>query len=86
MTRIALSEPEGPYGCVIDSGAMEVELRDVFLGVTFVTKSGERLAVSMRDGGFELAYTPDENDDITRRKLELKQGVVTYERAEMTDV
>lgn len=52
--KIKISEPDGPYSCELDPGVMEVELREVFLGVGFVTESGQRLSVSMRDGGFEL--------------------------------
>ena len=53
---INLSEPDGPYGCEIDPGVMDVQLREVFLGVRFVTEGGAQLSVSMRDDGFEVHY------------------------------
>lgn len=36
--------------------ATDIELREVFNGVTFVTEDGERLSVCMRDSGFEVHY------------------------------
>lgn len=59
MAKIILSEPDGPYNCVIDTGAMEVDIEEAFIGVVFKTKDGERLAVSMRDSGFEVHYSAD---------------------------
>lgn len=56
MAKIILSEPDGPYKTTIDTEVMKVELREVFLGVSFVTDNGEKLAVSMRDDGFEVIY------------------------------
>jgi len=32
-----------------------IRLRDVFTGVLFETKEGEKLGVCMRDGGFEIS-------------------------------
>lgn len=59
MARISISEPDGPYHCVIDTQVMNVEIRETFLGVAFVAESGERLSVSMRDNGFEILYSGD---------------------------
>lgn len=59
MSKIKLSQPEGPYHADIDTGAMKVELRETFLGVAFITEGGERLSVCMRDNGFEVHYTGD---------------------------
>lgn len=52
--KITMSEPDGPYGATIDTGVMDVTLRDVFLGVAFETADGCRLAVCMRDNGYEV--------------------------------
>ncbi len=57
--KIHIAEPDGLYKCVIDTEVMNVTLRDVFLGVLFETEKGEKLAVSMRDGGFEVHYFAD---------------------------
>lgn len=59
MGKILLNEPEGPYHCEIDTDVMKVELRETFLGVSFVTERGEKLSVSMRDNGFEVHYSGD---------------------------
>lgn len=60
--KIELKEPDGPYSCAIDTGVMSVELRETFLGVKFVTESGEKLSVSMRDNGFEVHYYKDDSE------------------------
>ncbi len=54
--KIHISEPNGPYNCVIDSKVMDVKLYEVFKGVVIETKDGQKLAVSMRDDGFEVHY------------------------------
>lgn len=59
MGRIVLSEPDGPYSATIDAGVMDVTLVDIFKGVKFMADSGECLAVSMRDNGFEVHYYSD---------------------------
>lgn len=59
MAKIKLSEPNGPYSCTIDTDVMNVELRNAFLGIKFVTEDGEMLSVSMRDQGFEIGYFTD---------------------------
>lgn len=56
MAKIILSEPEGPYKAILDTEVMQVELREVFLGVFFTSPDGEQLGVSMRDSGFEVSY------------------------------
>jgi hypothetical protein len=58
--RIVLSEPSGPYSCTLDAGVMDVKLIEVFNGVQFISDSGEKLSVSMRDSGFEIHYFKDE--------------------------
>ena len=35
---------------------MDVEIREVFIGIRFITDSGKTLSVSMRDGYFELIH------------------------------
>ena len=57
MAKIKLSGPSNPYSAEIDTGAMYVEIKEAFVGVKFVTKDGETLAVSMRDSGFEIKYS-----------------------------
>lgn len=74
MAKIKLSEAQGPYGCSIDTDVMQVEIRDCFLGVCFVTEDGEGLAVSMRDTGFELHYFSDDGAQGWTKKLDLKNG------------
>lgn len=57
--KIYLSEPDGPYGCEIDTGVMDVKLCDVFTGVKLQTTGlgyQEVLHISMRDNGFEVRY------------------------------
>lgn len=68
MAKIVLSEPEGPYKATIDTEVMQVELREVFLGVFFTTPDGEQLGVSMRDRGFEVSYNG--------KMYEFKDGVL----------
>jgi len=45
-----------------------IELREVFVGIKFITKDGEELHICMRDSGFEITY---ENE-----WYELKEGEV----------
>lgn len=59
MAKITLKQPDGPYSCTIDTGVLETVVEEAFLGVLFKTKEGEMLAVSMRDGGFEVRYSGD---------------------------
>lgn len=79
MAKIEIREPEGPYSCVLDTEAMQVELREVFLGVRFITESGEELTVSMRDSGFEIRYF-SEPENVEKpygvAGIELKNGSV----------
>ncbi len=56
MAVITLKEPEGPYAAIIETKAMVLELREVFVGVRFITKEGNTLSVCMRDDGYELMY------------------------------
>jgi hypothetical protein len=73
MAKICISEPDGPYRCELDTGAMRVEIRETFLGVGLTSADGERLSVSMRDTGFEICYAG--------RWYELKGGSVVGARA-----
>lgn len=52
--KITISEPEGPYQATIDTDVMDVTIREAFLGAGFVTDGGCRLAVCMRDDGYEV--------------------------------
>ena len=54
MAMITIKQPGGPYNATLDTGAMDVDIREAFLGVRFITESGRTLSVSMRDGGFEI--------------------------------
>lgn len=56
MAEITLSEPAGPYRCVLDTDVMTVQIRKAFVGITFVTEGGALLSVCMRDDGFEIHY------------------------------
>lgn len=56
MSKIIIKEPKGPYLCALDTDAMTVTIREAYLGVGFLSDSGEKLSVSMRDSGFELQY------------------------------
>lgn len=57
--EIKIEEPDGPYSATIDTGVMRTTIREAFLGVMFETDGGEKLAVSMRDNGFEVIYSGD---------------------------
>jgi len=57
--KVEISEPDGPYSCNLDTGVMDVTLREVFNGVRFETEGGEMLSVCMRDNGFEVHYWGD---------------------------
>jgi len=67
MATITIKEPEGPYSATIDTGVMDVVLKQTFIGVTFVTEEGKELHVSMRDGGYEI-YCPEDTYLNVRRK------------------
>lgn len=62
MGQIFLKTPDSPYGCKIETEGMDVELRRVFLGVRFISESGEELSVCMRDSGFEIRYSGENFD------------------------
>lgn len=53
-------EEQEPMDLVLDG--QDIELRDVFNGIAFVSAEGERLSICMRDNGFEAHYytLPDE--------------------------
>jgi hypothetical protein len=61
MAKITLSEPSGPYHCVLDTDVMTVQIREAFVGVQFVTEDGGLLSVAMRDDGFEVHYHGNHN-------------------------
>lgn len=52
--KITMKEPNGPYSCELDTKVMEVEIRESFIGPTFITESGQTLCVLMRDDTFEF--------------------------------
>lgn len=59
MSEIHIKTPNSPYETVLDTGAMDVLIKKAYLGMVFVSDDGEMLAVSMRDGGFEVKYWGD---------------------------
>lgn len=65
MAKITIEIPGSPYKTIVDTGAMQVEIRETFLGVRFVTANGEQLSVSMRDSGFEVLYEAEELAELT---------------------
>lgn len=78
MAKITLCEPKRPYNCTIDTGVMNVEIKEAFLGVRFISDSGEKLSVCMRDGGFEVLYFMDsEEGEFSTGWTEFKNGVIT---------
>lgn len=77
MAKIHISEPEGPYSCVVDTEAMNVTLKEVYLGVCFETVDGAKLSVCMRDDGFEVHYYKD--DEFDRGWVEFKGGLLPGE-------
>lgn len=77
MAKITMKDPDGPYSCELDTGAMEVQLREVFLGATFVTAAGEKLSVSMRDDGFEVRYSGDKGETgFNAGWVDFKNGII----------
>ena len=57
--KIKLSEPEGPYSCVIDTEVMDVDITEAFIGYTHTSLDGESISVCQRDSGFEATYVAD---------------------------
>lgn len=62
--------------CEINTMANDVEIREAFNGIVFITKEGERLAVSMRDSGFEVHYFHDHPQLWDSGWFEFKSGKV----------
>lgn len=77
MAEIILKQPGGPYKAIIDTEALDVEVRKAYLGVSLITENGEKLSVAMRDDGFEVRYTGDFGDDgFDMGYTEFKNGIV----------
>ena len=68
--KIEIGPPNSPYTASIDTEVMETEIREVFSGVTFISPYGEKLTVSMRDGGYELQYENKFNIRLVNGRLE----------------
>lgn len=82
--KIHLKQPDGPYDSVIDTRVMDVELLEVFNGVSLVTEAGEKLSVSMRDHGFEVHYTGDFGEKgFDAGWVEFKGGTVSSPKLRM---
>lgn len=75
MPKITLTESDGPYHCLLDTGAMTVQIREAFNGVRFITEDGEQLAICMRDSGFELRYS---GNNFETGWIEFKEGIIKY--------
>lgn len=60
--KIVIGDPGEQSPTVIDPGVQAVTITETFLGVTFVTADGARLAVCMRDDGYEVRHYDDESD------------------------
>lgn len=58
MAKITVNVPGEmpPYSTTLDTGAMDVTIKEAFIGVGFETKDGAKLSVCMRDGGYEVCY------------------------------
>lgn len=54
---------EEPATLKLDDGVKDVEFKEVFTGVTFVSADDERLSVVMRDSGFEMHYYTDAREN-----------------------
>lgn len=81
MSKIILKQPGGPYKCEIDTEVMEVEIRNAFIGVSFITDSGEKLSVSMRDNGFEVHYSGDFGEQgFNAGWTDFKEGKISQSR------
>ena len=77
MAKITISDPNSPYKCMVDTENNDVDLRDVFLGVRFLTDQGAALSVCMRDNGFEVRYVHNINDHAFNDAwTELKDGQI----------
>ena len=77
MSTIVISEPDGPYKATIDTEVMDVTVYKCFTGMTFISEAGERLSVSMRDSGFELLYSSD--DEPYKWSFKLNDGLGKWE-------
>ena len=76
--KIDIAEPHGPYNCVLDTGVMDVVIKDAFKGAMFVSPDGEILTVSMRDSGFEVGYSANFGDDgFNAGTTSFQNGVIT---------
>lgn len=56
MAKIEMSIPATSYTTIIDTRAMDVEIRETFIGVTFISLDGKKMHVAQRDGYFEITY------------------------------
>jgi hypothetical protein len=63
MAKIKVSQPDSPYTATLDTDAMDVDIREAFLGVGFTSEDGTKLAVAMRDDGFEVRYTDAQGNE-----------------------
>jgi hypothetical protein len=44
--------------------ALDVEIRDAFVGPLLIAESGDQLGVCMRDDGFEITYVHDGDETV----------------------
>lgn len=82
MAKILMRVPNNPYNAEINTHSMEVELREVYVGVGFVTENDVKLSVCMRDDGFEVRYHKDAVEGAFAQEgfdtgwMEFKHGIV----------
>lgn len=57
MAKIQVNTPTSTtYHAILDTEAMEVTIKEAFIGVGFETEDGAKLSVCMRDDGYEVRY------------------------------
>lgn len=72
--KIRIGDPDIPAPVVIDPDVQQVEITEAFNGIVIVTEDGERLAVCMRDSGFEVHHWGDHFDS---GWFEFKEGTTS---------
>ena len=81
--KIRLTNPDNNYASTVDTEVMDAEIKEAFIGPTFVTADGERLSVCMRDSGFEVCYIA--RDGAEPQWFSFQGGLVSPRPDEMRD-
>lgn len=85
--QIEIKQPEGPYSCTVDTGVMDVSITEAFVGAAFITETGEKLSVCMRDNGFEVRYSADfGGTGFDTGWTEFKNGTITHGHKRLVDL